>query len=49
MPIVPDTAILAASAHDIRLTQEREIMPHVWVHLDEDDRGLTVATDHGDA
>jgi hypothetical protein len=28
----------APPVHMIRLTQEREITPYVWVHPDDDDR-----------
>jgi hypothetical protein len=32
-----------------KLTPEREIAPCVWVHPDDDDRALTVATELDDA
>jgi hypothetical protein len=37
MPVVQGRAY-APPVHMIKLTQEREIAPYVWVHPDDDDR-----------
>jgi hypothetical protein len=36
MPVMHEGAICATSANMIKLTQERQITPYVWVHPDEE-------------
>jgi hypothetical protein len=37
MPVMQERSI-CAPVHMIKLTQEREITPYVWVHPEDDDR-----------
>ena len=36
MPIVPDTALRAAPARMIKLTETQQITPYKWVHPTEE-------------